>query len=197
MQEDKLSKKSVSQPVEWVDKHGDYLYRYVLLRIKDPSLAEDLVQETFLSALKSLHTFDGRSSEKTWLVGILKHKIADHFKKSGREALFDEIEELEKTSDESFNKNGHWNNGPSEWLKSPDDSIESKQFWKVFKNCISALPLRLGNAFFMREVEGVKSEEICKELDISSTNLWVIMHRAREKLRKCLELNWFAGKESD
>ena len=95
MQKDDLLDTPASKPEEWVDRHGDYLYRYALLKLKDTSLAEDLVQETFLSVLKSRHNFHGRSSEKTWFVGILKHKIADHFRKSGREALFNEIETLE------------------------------------------------------------------------------------------------------
>ncbi len=197
MREGDNSHSSASKPAEWVEKYGDYLYRYAILKLKDPSLTEDILQETFLAALKSRKTFEGKSTEKTWLVGILKHKIIDYFRKSSRESLHDEIEELEKASDESFNQKGMWSNGPSKWLKSPDDSIENKQFWKVFHKCVSALPPRIANAFILREVEGVTSDDICKELDISSTNLWVIMHRARQKLRKCLETNWFCGKGSD
>ena len=181
----------------WLDEHGDYLYKYAIFRLRDESAAEDCVQETFLAALKAYEKFEGRGSERTWLVGILKHKIIDHFRKLEREAPIGEDvpdgpEHLE-FFESAGQWTGHWDadRAPSDWHATPAELIERTDFWKVFSDCLTPLPQRTASAFTLREVDGLKSEEICEILAISANNLWVMLHRARLHLRNCLEVNWF------
>ncbi len=185
-------KKRDRDPSGWVDLHGDALYRYALLRVKDPHAAEDLVQETFYSALRALDRFKGDSSERTWLIGILKHKVIDFFRKSVREIpstdLTNEDDSLEM---DLFDEKGRWMTPPRDWDVIPSKALEDKEFWRVFQDCLDGLTSALRNVFTMKEIDGMKGEEICKILGISATNLWVILHRSRGRLRKCLESNWF------
>lgn len=186
----------------WVDQHGDYLYKYALFRLRDGSAAEDCVQETFLAALKAYHGFEGRGSERTWLVGILKHKVMDHFRRITREASIGEIEDETSEHDEFFTRTGEWtnhwdeNHAPSEWHATPEELVERTDFWKTLNDCLSPLPQRTASAFTLREVNGLSSEEICEVLSITVNNLWVILHRARLHLRNCLERNWFMKEAS-
>ena len=181
----------------WLDEHGDYLYKYAVFRLRDDTAAEDCVQETFLAALRAYEKFEGRGSERTWLVGILKHKIIDHFRKVEREAPIGEDVEEGPEHLEYFERTdqwaGHWNadRAPSDWHATPAELIERADFWKVFNDCLTPLPQRTVSAFTLREVDGLKSEEICEILGISANNLWVMLHRARLHLRNCLEVNWF------
>lgn len=182
-------------PTAWVDEHGDVLYRFALLRVKDPHLAEDLVQDTFISALEGLDTFKGDSSVRTWLIGILKHKILDQFRKSSREIVSADLEALEgETQDETFNRLEQWRRAPSSWREGPDKLLENKEFWKVFIHCFEGLPESFRRAFALRELDGLKTEEVCKILEVTATNLWVMLHRARARLRNCLDDNWFREK---
>jgi len=179
-------------PSTWVDAHGDALYRFALLRVKDAHVAEDLVQETFISALEGLGAFKGGSSVRTWLVGILKHKIIDHFRKNAREIVSSDLTALEgETEDDTFNRWEQWRRSPSSWGDSPDNVLEDKEFWTVFVRCLEGLPESFRRAFALRELDGLHTEEICKVLGVTATNLWVMLHRARGKLRNCLEDNWF------
>ena len=181
----------------WLDDHGDYLFKYAVFRLRDNTAAEDAVQETFLAALKAYKEFQGRASERTWLVGILKHKIVDHFRRTMREAPLGEEPDEGPEHREFFERpepwQGHWNNNyaPKEWHATPAELIERNDFWKVYSDCLSPLPQRTASAFTLREVDGLKSEEICEILSIKVNNLWVMLHRARLHLRNCLELNWF------
>ena len=181
----------------WLNEHGDYLFKYASFRLRDDTAAEDAVQETFLAALKAYEKFEGRGSERTWLVGILKHKIIDHFRKVEREAPIGESGDEGPEHLEFFERSdqwtGHWNNNyaPTEWHATPAELIERVDFWKVFTDCLTPLPQRTASAFTLREVDGLKSEEICEILAISANNLWVMLHRARLHLRNCLENNWF------
>jgi RNA polymerase sigma-70 factor (ECF subfamily) len=181
----------------WVDQHGDYLFKYALFRLRDSAAAEDAVQETFLAALKAFERFEGRGSERTWLVGILKHKITDHFRRVTREAPIGEEQNESFEHGEFFTGTGQWtghwdvDHAPSEWHTSPEVLVEQSDFWKVFSDCLSPLPTRTASAFTLREVDGLSSEEICETLSIKVNNLWVMLHRARLHLRNCLELNWF------
>ncbi len=185
-------KSTKTDPATWVDEHGDILYRFALLRVKDEHVAEDLVQETFISALQGLDKFKGGSSVRTWLVGILKHKIIDQFRKGSREIVSADLSAIEgETEDEIFNRWGQWRRPPSKWGESPDNLLEDKEFWGVFRRCMDALPESFRRAFSMREIDGLKTDEICKVLSVTSTNLWVMLHRARGKLRDCLDNNWF------
>lgn len=196
-------KPGLSDPERWVDEHADYLFKFALARLRDPNKAEDLVQETFLAALKGGQAFEGRSAEKSWLAGILKHKILDHFRKAGRETSFTDLqfyadEESERFISEGLFKGGWIHEagrdlGPMEWSSDPGASLDSEAFWKTFHDCSSKLPRNVSTVFTLREVDGVESKEICNLLNISENNLWVMLHRARMALRRCLETNWFGG----
>jgi RNA polymerase sigma-70 factor, ECF subfamily len=178
-------------PSEWVDRYGDYLFRYAMLRLRDRSTAEDLVQETFLAALKARGSFSGNSSESTWLVGILKHKIADHFRRQARESPL-EVNDLREQPDPSpFDGSGHWTSGPTNWGGNPADLYREKKFLDQLTKCLAGLSPNHANAFTLREIEGAETVEICKVLNVTETNLWVILHRARMQLRRCLEIHWF------
>lgn len=186
-----------ADPERWLDDHGDYLFKYAVFRLRDDIVAEDAVQETFLAALKAYGNFEGRGSERTWLVGILKHKIIDHFRRVGREAPIGEDVDAGPEHNEFFERpdtwQGHWNvdRAPNDWHATPAELMERTDFWKVFNDCLAPLPKRTVSAFTLREVDGLNSEEICEILSIKVNNLWVMLHRARLHLRNCLELNWF------
>lgn len=184
-------------PEDWVDRYGDHLYSYALFRLGDHALAEDAVQETFMAALRSRESFSGRSSERTWLTGILKHKIVDCIRKISRERPWKEIENLSEKAEPVFDEKGRWIQGPSRWPASPRKLLEKKEFWEALKKCLSELPPRLGQAFLLREMDEMKTDKVCKALGITTTNLWVMIHRARLNLRRCLEVNWFGRKEEE
>ena len=186
-------------PSVWVDRYGDYLFRFAMLRLRDRSTAEDLVQETFLAALKGRSSFSGNSSESTWLVGILKHKIMDHFRHQAREAPLEDGDLREQPDPSSFDRSGHWASGPTDWGGNPADLYREKKFLDQLTKCLAGLSPNHANAFTLREIEGADTGEICKVLNVTETNLWVILHRARMQLRECLETHWFkksAGKGS-
>jgi len=178
-------------PVDWVSRYGDYLFHYTMFRLRDPSVAEDLVQETFLAALKDRETFSGKSSESTWLVGILKHKIVDHFRRRSREVSLED-DPPEGTGENVFDTSGHWAAGPADWGANPADLFRQKEFLDQLTECLSDLSPKHANAFTLREIEGLDTREICKVLHVTESNLWVILHRARMLLRRCLENRWFA-----
>lgn len=188
---------SSCNPEMWVDQHGDALYRYALLRLRDSQRAEDAVQETFLAALKAQNSFGGQSSERTWLIGILKHKIIDHFRKTSREvpAVFEgesgaEDEEQFRVTGEWI---GHWKKetAPQEWGAGPDALMQSKDFWEILQACLNHMPQRMAQAFTLREIDEMTTEEICETLQITTSNFWVLIHRARLHLRRCLETKYF------
>lgn len=179
-------------PAVWVDLHGDAMYRFAILRVKDPSVAEDLIQDTFLSAIKAVDNFRGGSSVRTWLIGILKRKIIDYYRKSTKEIPASDLTVWEEDDDTVyFDHDGHWKRSLQEWSETPEELVVNQEFWKTFRSCLSGLPDSHRRAFTLREVDGVDSEEICKILSITSSNLWVMLHRARSKLRKCLDATWF------
>ena len=189
---------AIDDPVSWVDLYGDFLYRFALFRVKDTSVAEDLVQETFLAALKSRANFQGRSTAKTWLIAILKHKIVDHIRKRFREQTSDRVESLsdaaaKNSAENHFKDNGGWRHRPSKWTVDPMKVYEQKEFIDVLYDCLAELPERQADAFKMREINGLSTEEICKALNISATNSWVMLYRARIWLRQCIEKKWFDG----
>lgn len=175
------------------EEYRAYLMRYALLQLRDHTAAEDAVQETLLAALQTANRYAGRSSVKTWLVGILKHKIIDTHRRQAREqplALPDDEDGKTDIADAVFAADGHWNEFPSTW-QTPDVSLESNQFWEVFEMCVQVMPARNARVFVMREVLELSTDEICKELGITATNCWVMLHRARLALRECLETKWF------
>jgi RNA polymerase sigma-70 factor, ECF subfamily len=193
---------SGSLPGGWdpreLEQYRRYLLRYALLQLRDTSAAEDAVQETLLAAVQSGGQFAGRSSLKTWLTGILKHKIIDHVRRLNREQPMghpggETAEGDTEFIEQKFAEDGHWRNFPGHW-QTPDSSFESRQFWATLERCMDAMSPRTARVFMMREVMDVPTEEICKELGISTTNCWVMLHRARLSLRECLETKWFATK---
>ena len=184
----------VPDPERWVDQYGDYLFRFALSRLPDSAVAEDLVQETFLAALHARENFKGRSSVTTWLTGILKHKIIDHFRKESREQPVEDVEPFAASLDDLFDEKGKWKIGPSKWTVSPLELYEQKEFWRILALCLSELSDRLARIFTLRELEELSTKEICKVFDISATNCWVMLYRARMLLRGCLEIKWFSPK---
>jgi RNA polymerase sigma-70 factor (TIGR02943 family) len=174
----------------WVDRYGGILYRFALMRVKDPVIAEDLVQETFLAALRGRDNFQGRSSLKSWLVAILKHKIVDHIRKSAKEKVFENIDSLADQVEESFDDQGKWKFRPQDWTVNPAKLYQQKEFMDILYRCLAQLRGRQAEIFMLREIDGLSTKEICKELNITATNSWVMLYRARIGLRSCLEENW-------
>ncbi len=180
-----------------MDLYADALYGYALARLHDPSVAEDLVQETFLAALGGMAHFRGGSSVRTWLTGILKHKIMDHLRRKYREGPRRDTAPDGREFEGFFDEHGAWKRKPTRWAADPHRLVQQQQFMETLFECLAGLSERAANAFIFREMEGMTTDELCKLLDISATNCWVILHRARMKLRHCLEVNWFGntGKE--
>lgn len=189
--------------MKWFELYGDYLFAYARRRLRSNEAAEDLVQETFLAAISANGSFAGNSSEKTWLTGILKHKIYDFYAKNSRRELTTDEADLSGYNfqfERDDEWNGHWNEryAPADWdAASPLKQIQDGEFQKVFSNCLTGLPERIANAFVMREVDGLTSAEICVVLMISANNYWTMMHRARLHLRRCLEIKWFLAPEKE
>ncbi len=181
-------------PERWVVDHGNILFKYAMARVRNRELAEDLVQEGLLAALKSAGSYKGASTERTWLVGILKHKLLDHLRKAGRERASDTLDE--RLEDEFFDDRGRWKIRPAKWTVDPHEALKQDDFRAVFEKCLEEAPERLAQVFALREIDELESDEICKILEVTSTNLWVMLHRARLKLRHCLELNWLGDGSS-
>lgn len=178
-------------------EHRTYLLRYARLQLRNDAWAEDAVSETLLAALSKPHSFGNRSQLKTWLVGILKHKVIDILRQRQREVSLasddgDGSEELEALA---FKADGHFVNEPADW-GNPEQELNSRQFFAILEACAEKLPPAMGRVFLMREWLELPSEEICKELQLTATNLYVQLHRARLRLRECLELNWFGQRSS-
>src|SRR4051812_11038083 len=190
----------LSDPERWVELYGDYLFKYAQLRLRDTAKAEDAVQETFLAALKGGKSFAGRSAEKSWLVGILKNKIIDYFRKASRETAFTDLEFYAGEESDRYVSGGLGEGGwihdraPQDW-PNPGAGLDNEAFWKTYRECAGKLPKNVAAVFNLREVDGIESKEVCALLNISESNLWVMLHRARMALRRCLEINWF-GKQA-
>lgn len=182
-----------SLPENWLNDYGDILYRYALIRVRSEATAEDLVQETLLAGLQAFERFTGQSTVRTWLVGILKHKIIDHFRKNRYEisALNDEESAADALAYQ-FDQQGNWQLNLVEW-GTPEKTISDKQFWLAFNICLSRLPQRMADLLILRAVDGLSTKECCTLLGFENDNqLWVALSRTRGKLRLCLETNWFA-----
>jgi RNA polymerase sigma-70 factor (ECF subfamily) len=181
--------------IKELETQRGYLMRVARLQLRDTALAEDVVQDTLTAALTAQQGFTGKSSVKTWLTGILKHKIVDAIRRKQREPIaastLDEEGDLEDFEG-LFKENGAWQTPPTNW-GDPEQSLSRRQFFEIMELCLEKLPPATARVFMMREVMELESDEICKELTITANNLWVILYRARMSLRECLELNWFAG----
>ena len=181
--------KHTLNPNKWIDLHADYMFNYTISRVSNHDLAKDLVQETFLSSLKAMKNFKGQASERTWLISILKRKIIDHYRKSNS---IKGKAEVRMSFYENGENRGKWieERAPSNW-DNAEDTIENNELKSALDLCIDNLPEKYRSVFLLKTIRNYETEEICNELGISSSNLWVIIHRARIQLRECLEGNWF------
>ncbi|WP_223550937.1 sigma-70 family RNA polymerase sigma factor [Aestuariivivens sp. NBU2969] len=176
-------------PNNWIDLYSDYLYNYTISRVRDREMAQDLVQDTFLAGLKSMENFKGEASERTWLVSILKRKIIDHYRK---------INSNKGKAEIRINYNDTDNEG--DWLeervadpfdRTAEDSIQNRELGDAIHDCLSKLPQKQADVFKLKTIQGFETEIICNELNITPSNLWVIVHRARTAMANCLKQNWF------
>lgn len=186
---------ALNNPADWVDQYGDSLFRFALKRIGDRHAAEDLVQETFIAALKT-DGFLGQSDRGTWLTGILKHKIVDYYRRRGRERLVASSQD-ENSNDQLFDDKGWWKVKPDDWPVDKSDSLETAEFWATFRRCLDDLPEQLRTVFSLREMDSHTTEEVCGLLNITAGNLGVIVYRARIGIRRCLEVHWFGNEKSE
>lgn len=180
-----------ANPKKWIELYGDVLYQYTLPRVDDYLIAEDLVQETFLSALKGLKEYKGEASEKNWLFSILKNKIIDYYRKKSRESSRIEFSEFYKAEGDWFNSEGNWEESgmPKNWQVDVNP-FERKEIQKIIIWCKDHLKNLQQQVFILKYMEELDSDEVCKVLNISSSNYWVLMHRARLKMRDCVEKYW-------
>jgi RNA polymerase sigma-70 factor (ECF subfamily) len=167
-----------------------YLMRFARLQLRNEAWAEDAVAETLLAAVQRPDAFEGRSSRNTWLVGILRNKIVDQIRLHTRECSLATDDDRLDIEDEVFGADGHFSERPSEWGR-PESELREKQFLTVMEACVERLPDQQGRVFLMKEWLELDSDTICKEIDIQPTNLWVLLHRARLRLRECLQQMWF------
>ena len=177
-----------ADPECWVDDYATPLFRYAMTQISDPDVAEDLVQETFLAALRARDSYSGQASFLTWLTSILRRKIVDHRRSSGRRRTTNHDE---NACEEAFDSRNHWKKRLAPWPVNSADQLETAEFWTVFEGCVSRLPPPLAEAFRLREVMSWSMSDICATIGISNGNLAVRLHRARLSLRGCLEERWF------
>lgn len=183
------------RPTEWLDTHGDYLFRFALVRVRNSAVAEDLVQETLLAAIGAAQRHEGQSSERTWLMGIMKHKVFDYFRRISRIPESQLAENEGRIESQCFDAPGRWreDQAPTSWSLDVVRLLESREFRETFDRCLLCLPGQMAIAFTLREIDGLSTEEICEILGVSPNNLWLILHRARLKLRQLLEVEWFRG----
>ena len=177
-------------PNKWIGNYADYLFNYAVVRVNDSDLAKDLVQETFFAGLKSAKNFEGKATERTWLVSILKRKVIDHYRKINSNKGKAEVR---MNFYEGGENEGSWieERVPQSWANASEKDIENEELKSQLDSCIAKLPEKYAMVFRMKTIQEFETEEICKELDITASNLWVIIHRARTQLRKCMEDNWF------
>ncbi len=177
------------EPENWVSAYADYLYSFALKRLNDPELCKDLIQDSFIAAIRSRESFKGQSSERTWLTSILRNKIIDLYR---REKLKNHtaVDVYDKTFDHMFEDTGHWKPEFSPRVWQAEASLESKEFSAMFLSCMSKLPSLWSVVFTMKHIDDERSDRVCKELNLSSSNYWTIMHRAKALLRACIEKNW-------
>lgn len=176
-------------PNKWIDLYSDYLFNYTISRVSDREIAQDLVQDTFLAGLKSMKNFKGEASERTWLISILKRKIIDHYRK---------INSIKGKAEVRINYNDSESEG--DWLeervadpfdKTAEDTLQNSELGDAIHNCLEKLPKKQADVFKMKTILGYETEVICNELNITASNLWVIIHRARTGMADCLKQNWF------
>lgn len=181
---------TLGDPAEWVDRYGDLLLRYACSRVTDIELAEDLVQETLLAAFRHRKQFDGKAAFSTWLIAILRRKIADHYRAAGKSPEF--IDSSSQGHEDHFSPKGKWSSALANWRGTPAQLAENAEFWLVFQDCFGGLPAHLGQAFQLREIARTSADDVSRQIGITPKNLAVRLHRARLLLRQCLDTKWFS-----
>lgn len=177
------------EPQHWVDRYSDYLYNYTIVRVNDHAVAQDLISETFLAGLKSMPNYKGDASERTWLISILKRKIIDHYRRSNSKKGKAEVRMSYRQDEDE----GDW---LSERVSDPydrnaEDLMQNEELGMAIFGCLDRLNEKQAAIFRMKTIDGIDTEAICNEYDITPSNLWVIIHRARKAMADCLENNWF------
>lgn len=186
---DDPTKANKLNPAVWVDQYGDYLYRYAVSRLRDRDAAEEVVQETFVAALRHVDQYEAKGSERAWLLGILKRKIIDLIRARNRTTSL-ATEDSNDPSEALFDRHGNWLDRRRSATAQPLDSLEREDFWRILRGCLETLPARQADVFVLREMDDQTTDEICKELEISPSNLWVILYRARLQLSTCMKHRW-------
>jgi len=181
-------------PDVWVDEYGDYLFRYAMSRLRDENAAEEVVQETFLAGVRFQDRYTGQGAERAWLLGILKRKIVDYVRRRTRYDRDGSYEGSNDPSEKMFDQNGNWKTGAFPTL-TPDTEVETKEVWDVVKGCLEHLPQGQQDVFVLSVMEEMSSEEICEALEITPSNLWVRLHRARLGLAQCVGSRWLHDEE--
>lgn len=184
-------------PEQWLNEYGDVLFRFAKVRVRRSDVAEDLVQETLLAALRGQQEFRGEAEERTWLLAIMKRKTIDHLRRKDRESSLTSLDQPDEWVNDLFDHRGRWKVAPGNWDRGPGAALERAEFWVIFSSCLGKLPQRMAEAFSQREIDQLSAEKICQDLAITPTNLWVILYRARLRLWKCLDANWFGGEHQE
>lgn len=178
-------------PELWVDEYGDYLYRYAYSRLREENAAEEVVQETFVAGIRHQDQYSGRGSQRGWLLGILKRKIVDFIRLRSKYARDgDAFDDQSDPSNQLFDANGRWKKGSLPALP-PDSRMQARELVQVVNECLGHLPQGQADVFVLSVMEGVDSEQICRDLNITPSNFWVRLHRARLSLAKCVGAKWF------
>ena len=183
---------NATSPDDWVEAHADYLFNFAIGQVRDTGVAEDLVQDTFLAAIKARDRFAGQSSDRTWLVGILRHKICDHLRRTCRERAVRADVPTSHTEDEAWEDAIMWLHDVAAESQSPSRRLELGEFRAHLELALGQLPPRIAQVFQLYAVEERPNAEVCQRLNISESNLWVMLHRARKQLREHLT-GWWDG----
>jgi len=175
-------------PNVWVDRYSDYLFNFTIVRVNDTEIAKDLISETFLAGLKSKDNFKGEASERTWLISILKRKIIDHYRRINSNKGKAEVR-ISYNDEES---EGDWleERVSDPFDKTAEDTMENEELGIAIYGCLDSLNEKQATIFKMKTIDGFDTEAICNEFNITASNLWVIIHRARKAMADCLEKNW-------
>jgi len=184
--------KSQAEASQWVYDYSDMLYRYALQRVRSAETAKDLVQDTFLSAWRNYEGYRGEASVKSWLFVILKRKLIDYYRRVAG-TVTEALDVDDAGEARFFNRSDHWLRSalPAVWREDEESSLEKSEFYAVLDGCKRKLKEVQSAVFTMKYMEDLDSDEICKVLDLSPSNYWVLLHRAKVQLRACLEMNWF------
>lgn len=180
--------KHIIEAEHWVNRYSDYLYNYTIVRVNNHEIAQDLISETFLAALKSKDNFKGEATERTWLIAILKRKIIDYYRKINSKKGKAEVRITYKSEDSE----GDWleERASDPHDKTAEDTMENEELGMAIHNCLDTLNERQAAIFKLKTIEDYDTEAICNEYNITASNLWVIIHRARTAMADCLEKNW-------